>query len=160
MSRYPKLPDELNQLLHQIQPSRVEHINFYPCCVTLRSGTTMDYVYVQDEISYIKTWGVYPEEDHGKSSIKIEEVKSLTESPSRLPASFATELYKAGETRMGGHEFTVEFSDGVTVFYVGGNAIDFIDYPPGKSQNDVVAVRNGGRGTPQQRPRYFWCLHS
>jgi hypothetical protein len=94
MGRCAKLPDQLNQSLQQIQPSRDAHIVYYPCRVTLPSGLTADDVYVQDEISHIKAWGVYPEEDRGKSLIKIEEVQSLTESPSRLPALFATELYK------------------------------------------------------------------
>lgn len=60
---------------------------------------------------------------------------------------------------MGGHEFTVTFSDGTAAFYTGGNAIDFIDYPPGKSHKDVVAVKSGRRENARRRPQYFWCRY-
>jgi len=128
--------------------------------VTMLSGKIVDCVYIQEELSYLSMWGVYPEEDSGKSWIDIREIVAASESPSRLPAAFATELYQLGETRMGGHEFTVEFSDGTMEFFIGGSALDFIEYPPGKSHKDVVTVRNGGRGTPRTKPRYFWCLYS
>jgi hypothetical protein len=61
---------------------------------------------------------------------------------------------------MGGHKFTVEFFDGTKEFFTGGNAVDFIEYPAGKSQKDVINVHNRGRGIPRRRPRYFWCLYS
>ena len=61
---------------------------------------------------------------------------------------------------MGGHEFVVEFLDGTSEFYTGGNAVDFIDYPPGKSPKDVAAVHNTRQGSALRRPQYFWCLHS
>jgi hypothetical protein len=61
---------------------------------------------------------------------------------------------------MGGHEFMVKFMDGTTEFYTGGNAVDFIDYPPGKSPQDVVAVHNTRQRSALRRPQYFWCLHS
>jgi len=160
MGRYPKLPEHLKQALRQIEPSRAQLISYYPCIITMQSGRVLDRVYFQEELTYFKVWGVYPEEDSGKSWIKIDEVASVAESPSRLPAALATELYDAGETGMGGHEFTVEFSDGRKEFFVGGNAVDFIEYPPGKSLKDVVDVRQKGRGTPQRRPPYFWCLYS
>jgi hypothetical protein len=165
MGRYAQLPEHLRELLRQIEPSRDQflpgrYIEYYPCIVTLRSGTVVDCVYVQDEAPYRDSWGVYPGEDSKRSSIAIAEVVSLAESPSRLPARFANELYKAGETAMGGHAFTVQFADGTAEFYMGGNAVDFIDYPPEKSQKDVVAVRNGGRGAACSRPRHLWCLYS
>ena len=160
MSRYPSLPDDLKQSLRKIEPSHHRLISYYPCLVTMRSGRTVDRVYVQEELSYISVWGIYPEEDSGKSWIAIQEVASVSESPSRLPAALATELYQLGETGMGGHKFTVKFSDGTEEFFIGGNAVDFIEYPAGKSQKDVVDVHNGGRGTPRKRPAYFWCLYS
>jgi hypothetical protein len=145
MSRYPHLPEDLKQSLRRIEPSRRRHIDYYPCLVTLRSGRTVDRVYIQEELSFKTVWGFYLEERSQASWIDIREVASVSDSPSRLPASLATELYQMGETGMGGHEFTVEFSDGTSEFYTGGNAIDFIDYPPGKSQKDVVDARNRGR---------------
>ena len=160
MSRYPKLPENLKQLLHQIEPSRCLFMNYLPCVVRIWSGSVIDRVYVQNEIPYIKVWGVYPEQDRGKSSIQIGEVVSLEESPSRLPALFATQLYQEGETGMGGHEFKVTFSDGATESYTGGNAVDFIGYPAGKTGKDIVAVKSGRQKNARIRPSYFWCLYS
>jgi len=87
-------------------------------------------------------------------------VASLSESPFRLPAPFANELYEAGESGMGYTIFTVEFRGGIERSYVGGNAIDFIVYPEGMSATDVVAVvpHKGRNSHPRSAPDYYWCL--
>ena len=72
----------------------------------------MNRVYVVSEQSYIRSWGVWPEDDSGKALIAIEEVQDLRESHSRLPAEFANRLYDAGESGMGYRIFTVVFDDG------------------------------------------------
>jgi len=128
----------------------------------LRCGMARSWVAftLADETRYLSMWGVYPEEDHWKSWIKIEEVGALAESPCRLPSVFAMKLYQLGETRMGGIEFTVVYADGTDEFFLTGNAVDFIYYPPGKSARVVVRVHHGGRGQPTFGPDYFWCLLS
>lgn len=75
MGRYPKLPEHLRELLQKIEPSSAWSMDYYPCIVTTRSGTTLDGVYIQDEV-------------------RIGDVVSLAESPCRLPARFASQLYR------------------------------------------------------------------
>lgn len=58
MSRYPKLPAALGQMLREIEPSRDQLMSYYPCVVVLRSGTVFDCVYIQNEIPYLDMWGI------------------------------------------------------------------------------------------------------
>ena len=92
----------------------------------------------------------------------IEDVKSIDDSPHRLPARFATELYATGESVMGKTFFTVVFADGSSESYVTGNAVDFIRYPGGKGPADVVRVipHEGSANISQPWPQYCWCLYS
>ena len=56
MTRYPALPDPLKQRLAAIEPSKAGNsLDYYPCCVVLRDGSTMDRVYVAAEAPYIAT---------------------------------------------------------------------------------------------------------
>jgi hypothetical protein len=89
---------------------------------------------------YIKHWGVYPQQDRGKSHISVADVDALAERPRRLPARFANKLSESGESGMGYTIFRVVFADGSRQAYGTGNAVDFIRYPDGKGQSDVVDV--------------------
>jgi hypothetical protein len=160
MRKYGKLTEGQKSSLQRIDPSRDGSILYYPCLVTTSSGRKLDRVYVVEDSSYIRAWGVWPEDDKHKSWVKIEEVRSISESPSRLPAALVTEIYRQGETRMGGYEFTIVFEDGYEVSFEAGNALDFIEYPDGLSQTDVISLRLGARGEPRRTPPYFWCLYS
>jgi len=125
----------------------------------------VDRVYVASERLQVAHWGNYPDQD---SEVHIEDVASLIASPSRLPAKFANELYKAGESGMGYTVFTVVFSRRFGLFpsrrdFVTGNAVDFIQYPWGQGPKDVVAVLpHVGRRDSSFRPgpKYFRCLYS
>lgn len=162
MTRYPPLPESLKSQLAAIEPSRSGKLDYYPCQALLRTGATIDRVYVVAEAPYISQWGVYPEQDRAKSSIKIADVSLITGSPARLPARFANRLYEAGESGMGYQIFSVVFSDGTKQAYLTGNAVDFIEYPEGKGMKDVTDVLpNVGRNqNPQPGPKYHWCLYS
>jgi hypothetical protein len=162
MPRYPALPESLKADLAAIEPSQGGGLDYYPCCAVLRAGRAMERVFMAAEAPYIHCWGVYPEEDRGKFSVSIQDVVSVTDSPSRLPAKFANQLYIAGESGMGYHIFTVVFTDGTKEAYVTGNAVDFIDYPEGKEPKNVAAVLPGvGRDhNPHPAPKYHWCLYS
>jgi hypothetical protein len=160
MRKYGKLAESQKNSLQRIEPSRDGSILYHPGLVTTCSGRKLDRVYVVEDSSYIRAWGVWPEDDKHKSWVKIEEVSSISESPSRLPAALVTEIYRHGETRMGGYEFTIVFGDGYEVYFEAGNAIDFIEYPDGLSQTDVISLRVGGRGERRRSPLYFWCLYS
>lgn len=161
MSRYPPLPEHLAKSLAMIEPSRFDDLLYCPCKVILTDGTSLDTVYVQQEDDYLKTWGVYPEDDIHKYSIRVTDVRSLESSPTRLPARFATKIYDGGESGMGVNRFVVLFADGTRQAYVSGNAVDFIPYPPGKGPRDVVGVMPHDSVAPVvDALQWYWCLYS
>ena len=162
MPRSQLLPDHIREALEHITSSDGGGIKYHPCKVELKDGRILDNVYIEPEEPYLRTWGVYPEDDRGKMSIPIQEVLKVEDSPARLPAHFAEQLYRAGESGMGYTIFTVVFSDGRRQAYSSGTAVDFIRYPDGKSGLDVVAVEpHEGRGAdPMRSPGWYWCLYS
>jgi hypothetical protein len=101
VSRYSPLPKKLRDMLDRIEPSDPGEFPYFPCLATLFDGRTIDHVYVQPELPYLRDWGVFPEDDRAKFSIAIDDVAILESSPTRLPARFATEIYKQGESGMG-----------------------------------------------------------
>jgi hypothetical protein len=157
-SRYPPLSRELRQQLMAVEESgRL----YRPCMVALKDGSSMDRVYVVDAKPWFRQWGVWPEDDSGKISLDVRSVARIGDSPSRLPAKFANQIYNAGESGMGYTIFTVQFRDGTSMAVGTGDAVDFIDYPEGQSPQTVVGVLpHVGRGDPKLRsgPDYRWCL--
>jgi hypothetical protein len=90
-------------------------------------------------------------------------VAEVRDSPTRLPARFANELYQQGETGMGYTIFTVVFSDGTRQACVTSTGVDFIQYPPGKGSLDVTAViANEGREDKSlvKAPSSYWCIYA
>jgi hypothetical protein len=155
----------LDAITPSIEP--IVGVTYYPCIVTLNDGTLLDRVCLVPQASWIKLWGIYPGQDHGKSEVQLSDISSIADSPSRLPARFANELYAAGESGMGYAVFTVVFSgpipgSGSRQAYVSGNAVDFIDYPEGKGPGDVVSVlpHVGRDSNCTNGPKYYWCLYS
>jgi hypothetical protein len=160
---YSPLPPHVQEALKGIEPSNDGELLYYPCRAVLKSGEACDTVYIVSENPYIKYWGVYPENDRGKRWIKMEDIAEVAESPIRLPAQFANEIYRNGESGMGYTIFTVVFSDGSRQAYGMGNAVDFVRYPNGKGPKDVVAViPHEGRNdaTRVDGSEYYWCLYS
>jgi len=162
MTRYAQLPDHIREALQRIPPSHDLFIVYYPCRVTLRNNSVLDTVYIEPEKPYLRAWGVYPEDDKAKRWVRIEDILAVEDSPTRLPARFANEIYRGGESGMGYTIFTVVFSDGKRQAYSTGGAVDFIRYPEGKGPGDVVAVEpHEGRGNdPVPNPQWYWCLYS
>jgi hypothetical protein len=158
----PKLPDKLRDDLSAITPSRDGDLTYWPCAARMKDETVLICVYLVPEGPYIKHWGVYPQQDRGKSYISLLDVDALAESPRRLPAQFANKLYMSGESGMGYTIFTVIFADGSRQAYGTGNAVDFIRYPEGKGLSDVVDVlpHEGRNAEPVSSPEYYWCLFS
>lgn len=158
----PKLPDKLREDIKAITPSEGGDLTYWPCAARMKDGTVLVCVYVVPEGPYLKHWGIYPQQDRGKSHISIADVDALADSPRRLPARFANKLYKSGESGMGYTIFTVVFADGSRQGYGGGNAVDFVRYPEGKGPSDVVDVlpHEGRNSDPISRPEYYWCLFS
>ena len=162
MTRYAQLPDHIRDALQRIPSTDGGYIVYYPCRVTLRSGPVLDTVYIEPEKPYLRAWGVYPEDDKAKRWVRIEDILTVEDSPTRLPARFANEIYRAGESGMGYTIFTVVFADGERQAYSTGNAVDFIRYPEGKGFGDVVAVEphEGRENRPVPNPQWYWCLYS
>lgn len=162
MSRYPSLPDHVREALGGIVPSGDEALWYFPCRVSLGDGRILDTVYIEPEVPYLRWWGVYPEDDRGKRFVKIQDVVKVEDSPSRLPARFANQIYDHGESGMGYTMFTVVFSDGERQACSTGGAVDFIRYPNGKGPNDVAAVlpHEGRNAQPVAAPEWYWCLYS
>jgi hypothetical protein len=160
--QFPALPAKLREDLRAITPSMDGDLTYWPCSARMKDGTVLVCVYVVADEPYIKHWGIYPQQDRGKSYISLSDVDALAESPRRLPAQFANKLYKSGESGMGYTIFTVVFADGSRQAYVGGNAVDFIRYPEGKGHSDVIDVvpHEGRSAEPVRRPEYYWCLFS
>jgi hypothetical protein len=158
----PKLPERLKHNLNALTPSRDRDLTYWPCAARLKTGTVLSCVYVVAERPYLKYWGVYPEQDPGKSCVSIADVDALEESPCRLPARFANKLYKSGESGMGYVIFTVVFTNGHHKAYMTGNAVDFIHYPEGLGATDVIDVlpHTGRDAGPIEGPEYYWCLFS
>ena len=160
---YSPLLVHVREALKDIEPSQDGELVYYPCRAILKSGEACDTVYIVPEKPYIKYWGVYPENDSGKRWIRMEDIAEVEESPIRLPAQYANEIYKNGESGMGYTIFTVVFADGVRQACVSGNAVDFIRYPLGKGPKDVVAVipHEGRRdNTLVNSPGWYWCIYS
>jgi hypothetical protein len=88
---YPKLPPQLKSQLDLVTPSMLGNLKFYPCLVRLNNGTEVDRVYFVSQAQCTSP---------GTDEIRVEDVASLRESPSRLPTRFAKELYEAGESGM------------------------------------------------------------
>lgn len=101
------MSEALSEQLSRVPPSLGPYCGYRPCRVTLRSGQTDDVVYIAKAESYIAAWGVRPEDDAAKRSVSIADVVDITESPRRLPATFANRLYDSGESGMGYSVFTV-----------------------------------------------------
>lgn len=156
----PKLSDKLRDELSAITPSADGDLTYWPCAARMKDGPVLICVYVVPEGPYIRHWGLYPQQDRPKSYISLEDVDALSESPKRLPARFANKLYQSGESGMGYTIFTVVFADGSRQAYGTGNAVDFIRYPAGKGQSDVVDVlpHEGRNAEPVSCPEYYWCL--
>jgi hypothetical protein len=128
----------------------------------LKNGEVLERVLIVPEKQYLRYWGVYPEDDEAKHSIRIEDILEIEESPARLPARFADEIYRAGESGMGGTTFIVFFADGSRQSYSAGGVCDFLSYPPGKGPGDVSKVLpHEGRCDAQVAvPDFYWCLYS
>lgn len=159
--RYPMRTPELRAQLDQVVPSVDGALEYFPCCVRTKDGREIDRVYVVGAQSYIAQWGVWPDQDPHKFEVPLEDVVEIRESPTRLPARLANELYRAGESGMGYTAFTVTFRDGTDQSYVCGNAIDFVSVPPGQTSRDIVAVtpHAGRERAISDHVPYYWCIH-
>ena len=140
MSRFSLLPRHIHDALQAIEPTHDSDLTYFPCSATLTSGDVLDTVDFMPKRPTMKLWEGYWQTDDAKRLIQVEDVAEVRDSPTRIPARFANELYQQGESGMGYTIFTVVFSDGARQACVTGTGVDFIQYPPGKGPLDVTAV--------------------
>jgi len=161
--RYPQLPTDLVRQLRNIPATANYGVHYHPCRVVLTDGNAVDCVFMVDAEEYITTWGIWPDQDEGKSEISINDVVRIEASPYRLPVQFAQRLYDAGESGMGYVLFEILYRDGSNSYHVSGNAVDFVGLPPEKTIDDIKEVNpHKGRNAEYQlrSPAYSWCLFS
>jgi hypothetical protein len=98
--------------------------------------------------------------------LDIRDLAAIEDSPVRLPARFANEIYAAHESGMGYFIFTLVLKNGRRLPFLTGNAVDFPDWPEGVSSGEVVGVEpHVGRdelssmGAPTRSAEYLWCLY-
>jgi hypothetical protein len=160
------MPDELisdvRRELDLIEPSVTTYgIQLYPCSARLRDDTVLKCVYFVDAAAFRRFWGRDRPEDvpGGKQSISPSQVVSIKESPLRLPARFANEIYRAGESGMGYFDFCLVFSWWCRRDYVVGGLVDFLEYPRWRGPSDVKRVilyRN--KRKVRRTPEAWWCI--
>jgi len=136
-------------------------MEYRPCRLKLKNGEIIDRVYVSEVESYMKVWGVMPDQDAGKQYALIEEVESIQEYPKRMPVKLANKLYEAGESGMGYLLYKIEFDNGQTIDVATGNAVDFPPIPDGLTKENIKEVypHQGSRENPTHSPSYTWCLY-
>lgn len=159
---YPPLPSELRARLDLIPSTTNFGVTYRPCPVGLLGGTWVDCAYVVEAQSYIKAWGIWPDQDDEKGEVSIQDVSRIEPSPHRLPAPMAQRLYDAGESGMGYVLFEITYQDGSRSAHVAGGAVDFVTLAPGKTTDDIAdVVPHGGRNKRRNlpAPEYYWCLY-
>ena len=152
----------LVQQLDAIEPSEVEPgFRLHPCAAELNDGTSLECVYFMTAATSRRLLGREgPASFPDRYWISQHDVASIAESPVRLPARFANEIYGAGETHYGCYIFTLIFSRWVRRGYLVGGFIDFLDFPRGHGPSDVKEVLlRLGPTHPSQLPEYKWCVY-
>ena len=166
--QYPKLTSDQILQLENIQPSVSSGCRLWPCMVLLSNNQKLDYVCIANAQEYIKYWGAWPEDDPGKTSIDIRDIKKISSSKNRLPKNFVDKLNSAGESGMGFLVYRVLFSDNSDYIFMAGGVVDFIVLPENKSISDIVDVEplNHDEVSDLQNlnkldySNYQWCLFS
>jgi hypothetical protein len=155
-----KITDKQKEQLLQVTPSKDTSMEYRPCQVTLKNGDTLDNVYVQEEQSYLATWGVMPDKDRGKRYLLIEDIVEIKESPYRLPPDLANKIYRAGESGMGYCLYKLVLDNGETIDVCTGNAVDFVPLPTGLTTKNIkdVLPHQASRKDFVNAPEYYWCL--
>ncbi|NYF09769.1 hypothetical protein HDC94_000925 [Leifsonia sp. AK011] len=159
----PTLTPELAEQLSRVSTSHDRSVVYAPCLVRLKSGEVLPRVYLVEESTFLEYWG----EEQRRPVLDPNEIESIEESPMRMPAALATQIYNAHESGMGYFIFTVRLRNGSSVPFLTGNAVDFPDWPEGIQPSDAVAVEphvgrehfqtaEGG----QRSAKYVWCLYS
>jgi hypothetical protein len=146
--------------LEVIEPSEMApRVLLHPCSARLHDGTVSDCVYFITAGAAERLFGT--EGVSERPRISPEQVVSVAESPARLPASFANQIYRAGETHYSCYIFTLVFSRWRRRKYLVVGPVDFLFFPRGRGPSDVKdVVLHSGSNRPSDVPAYKWCVYS
>jgi hypothetical protein len=157
---YPLLSHDLKLQLEAIQPSiGSHHIKFYPCLATLIDGRKLDGVCLIDAETFERELS-----NSGRAVVSLDRVKSIANSPSRLPPKLAGKIYRSGEAGMGYFIFTLVFDDGSRLPCRTTDVVDFVEIPHSFEGRKIVnVVPHAGRQeilagkTQGHDAAHFWC---
>ena len=160
---------ELLAQLKRVEASKSDGVELRPCRVVLKDGTTLNNVYIIDQEAYRKISGTGPGNCSKRDKfVSIKDITRIEDSPQRIPTRLATTMYRAGESGMGYHIFTLILQDGRKLPCVTGGLVDFVNFPSGVSSHMVIdLLPHKGREQLQdekhdwkhtQDSQYFWCL--
>jgi hypothetical protein len=156
-----KLNPALQRQLDRIEPSRfAPDALLYPRAARLKDGTIRSCVYFVEPAT-LKRLFLHdePEAMPGLLWFSVDQVASIEESPARLPAVFANEIYRSG-SRFGYHDFALTFSWWYRRDYAVG-FVDFLEYPLFWGPADVKRVLlYRGKGKPRPVLQTYWCVFS
>ena len=153
---------DLYEQVRLIEASQsLEGMPLYPCALELLDGRVLNCAYVvsASDCKRFKIQSGSAEEGDSRWVAAVD-VGLIRESPMRLPAKFAGELRRAGESGMGYWVFTVVFSWFRRREYV-QSFVDFIEYPDGKGPDDVKKVipHKGRREVGSVSSlEVYWCV--
>jgi hypothetical protein len=158
------LPDYLLEKLWRIPCTTAlfPSLPYRPASAKLTNGKVDPYVIFFGRRTHERFWGRDPK----RRAVDLAEVVDIMPSASQLPPRFASLLYTGGESRMGGIDFTIVMQDSARFSYTLGNLVDFVNYPHGYTQGDILRVEKGivqetHIDHPERvlgGPDYSWCL--
>jgi hypothetical protein len=151
----------LISLLEKVEPSEIEPgIRLYPCSAQLMDSRELDRVYFISLETSRRLFGhVSPDDVPDLPRISLDQVVSIRESPWRLPARFANEIYRAGESHYGCYIFTLVFPWGYRRAYLVGGFVDFLEFPGRYRPSEIkTVILHRGASQPSPVPRCKWCI--
>jgi hypothetical protein len=159
-----RLKSELRRQLEQIEPSVFldgvhYHIHWYPGSIEKRDGTVVECVHLVSLSSFQQLHRRPPAEVSGLSYVSPNEIRAIRTSRFRLPARFANEIYRVGESGPNYFGFRLEFSFWRHRDYCVVGPVDFLYYPRWMGPGDIKGL---GLSVRQRRvslvPPSSWCV--
>lgn len=164
----PTLSRPLWRRLKRVRPSCDSFLDLRPCRVLLKDGRWLDRVYLVEEAPYLRQWKIRPKEDPSCRDLPLDSIVDVDESPTRLPARFATRLYRAGESWQRFTVFTLVLENGRRLPYLMGHSVDFPQWPDDVTPDLVAGVipheaptefRSRTPSPHQAAAHHRWCVY-
>ncbi|MCZ6779612.1 MAG: hypothetical protein O7F16_11700 [Acidobacteria bacterium] len=164
----PTLSRPLWRRLRRVRSSRDGSLDLRPCRVLLRDGRWLDRVYLVEEVPYLRQWKIHPKKDPSRRDLPLDSIVDVDDSPTRLPARFATRLYRAGESWQRFTVFTLVLENGRRLPYLMGHFLDFPQWPDDVTPELVTGVipheapdefRSRTPSPHQAAAPHRWCLY-